>query len=320
VLARSPSLVALNGCAITTDGPAANGIVAAGQGAFVRAANSTIRTSAASGNAEGASAGHGAMAATGGHVALDNVNIRTTGPDAAALVAVSGGTVIAHGGSVSADGSPVIRSAGLVQAFGIKGTASGSYAAVVEGHGTIDAVDTDLTGSTGGILFIGSPPGTPVTCNITGGTFTALTGPAFDIGRTTAKVTVRRAVVAGGTDRVLIRVADGGRLAFSSSGGVLSGDVISQGTTSLALRNGAALAGAINDAALDLDSSSTWSVTGPSTLTALTGATVIDGTITAITGNGHDVYYDPGLTANDWLGNGAYPLAGGGSLRPHATV
>jgi hypothetical protein len=413
VLARSPSLVALNGCAITTDGTGASGVVSAGRGSFIRVANSTIRTNAAGSQANAA---HGALATSGGHVALDNVNVRTAGPRAAALASASDGTVIAHGGSMSTDGSPVIRSAGLVQVFGVKGTASGTpAAAVVEGHGTIDAVDTELTGSAGGIVFTGSSSGADIgpgltakiitadaaatdpatlaltrgpshtaasqaTLNLIGGSLTALVGPAFEIRRTNAKVAVRSATVIGGTtapdrsvatsrmsataagnataadnatgtdsatgadnaagtgnaggadsatsadvldgatgshaNRLLIRVADGGRLAFSASGGALSGDVVSHGATALALRNGAALTGAINGAALDLDSSSTWSVSGTSTLTALTGATVSDGTVPAITGNGHDVYYDPDFAANDWLGGAAYPLTGGGTLRP----
>ena len=356
VSAKSPSLVALNGCAITTDGPGASGVVSAGQGSFVRAANSTIKTSA---TGSAANVAHGAMAVGGGHITLDNVNVRTTGPRATALCAVSEGTVIAHGGSMVTDGSPVIRSAGLIQVFGAKATASGADAAVIEGHGTLDAVDAELIGSAGGIVFTDGSSGTSIapgvtaktiagdtatggpatlalangachatalaTCNLTGGSLIALAGAAFDVQRATAKVAVRNATVTGGASlphggRDLVRVAAHGRLAFTASGGALSGDVISHGAMSLALRNGAALTGAINGAALDLDSSSTWSVTGPSTLTALTGATVSDGTIPAITGNGHDVYYDPDSAANDWLGGEAYPLVGGGTLRPHPTT
>ncbi|MBV9451947.1 MAG: hypothetical protein JO345_39285 [Streptosporangiaceae bacterium] len=311
VVAASPSLVTLNGCAITTDGRGASGAFAHGANSHIRIANSTIRTNAAS----EAGAACGVAAARDGRVALDNVNITTNGPRSPALattVTGTGGTVVARGGTMttSGAGSPVLRSAGHIQVYDVTGTARHpeSHAAIVGGLSTVDAIDSDLTGPRGGVLF--EPSAGTSTYTMTGGSLTALTGPAFDVRGTAAKISVRGGAAITAGSGVLVNVTDKGSLTMTLVGQPLTGDVRNTGggPATLALKNGATLTGAITHAALELDSSSTWTATGPSTLTVLTG------TISGIVGNGHDVYYDPAL--NEWLGGRAYGLSGGGTLKP----
>jgi hypothetical protein len=85
------------------------------------------------------------------------------------------------------------------------------------------------------------------------------------------------------------------------------------------LQNGTTLTGAVSGMALTIDAGSTWKVTGNSILTGLVDpAGVSDLTITNIVGNGHDVHYDPGLAANQYLGGRTYSLVNGGTLTPGA--
>jgi hypothetical protein len=280
VLAGEPSTVALNGCAITTDG-GAHGIVAAGPGSDVRIANSTIRTAAGT---------HAALAAGGGRITLENVNVAGGG--------LRGGRLAVYGATIAADGSPVLQSDGLITVHGVTGTAAGGQpAAVINGPHAIDAIDTDLTGAAG-VLFTGpaadtasrtasTATGTAGTASykMSGGSLTATAEAVFEARGAVARVSIRGGAAIAAGNGVLARVSDGGALTLTASGQGLRGDVISTGGSSaaLALRNGSTLTGTITNGALELDAGSTWYVTGDSTLTQLTGQT------SGIVSNGHVV-------------------------------
>ncbi len=86
------------------------------------------------------------------------------------------------------------------------------------------------------------------------------------------------------------------------------------------LRNGTTLSGEITNAALSLDATSTWTVTGDSALSTLSDAVGISGSaITNIVGNGHTVTYDAGLAGNSALGGKTFSLVNGGTLAPATT-
>jgi len=277
VRAGSPSMVALNGCAITTDG-GADGIVADGPGSDVRVANSTIRTAAGT---------HAALAAGSGRITLENVNVAGGG--------LRGGRLAVYGGTIAADGSPVLQSDGLITVHGATGTAGASTAAaaLIDGPHAIDAIDTDLTGPAG-VLFTasGETAGTvaqrtagTASYRMSGGSLTATAGAAFEARGAAARVSVKGGAAITASDGVLARVGGGGTLTLSASGQGLRGDVIAAGGSSaaLALRHGSTLTGTIVNGALKLDAGSTWYVTGDSVLTRLTGAT------SGIVSNGHAV-------------------------------
>jgi autotransporter family porin len=297
VLADTPGLVVLNGCAITTAG-GADGVAAAGPGSDIRIANSTIRVETGS---------HAALAGDGGRITLENVNVVGGG--------LRGGRLAVHGGTITAGGSAVLQSDGLITAHGVTGTtlgvtgtahgvtgtalggAEGEHAAVIDGPHGIDAIDSALTGPAG-VLFSGAGAGT-ATYKMAGGSLTAATGPAFEVRGATARVTVRGGAAIAAGDGVLARVSDGGVLTLTASGQGLRGDVIagSGSAASLVLRHGSALTGTITNGAVELDADSTWYVTGDSTVTRLTGA------IGSIISNGHTVHATDGTVLVPQNGN-----------------
>lgn len=303
VLAGSPSTVALNGCAITTDG-GGHGIVADGPGSDVRVANSTIRTAAGS---------HAALA-DGGRITLENVNVAGGG--------LRGGRLTVYGGTIAANGSPVLQSDGLITVHGATGTTAGNTtagstkagsttaAALIDGPHAIDAIDTDLTGPAG-VLFTGTAgtAGTAYTASqrtagtasyrMSGGSLTATAGAAFEVRGATVRVSVKGGAAVTTGDGALARVSDGGALTLTASGQGLRGDVITAGDSSaaLTLRHGSTLTGTIINGALELDADSTWYVTGDSVLTRLTGAT------SGIVSNGHAVRLADGTVLIPQNGN-----------------
>lgn len=294
LVAEAHSLVTLNGCAVTTSGTEGTGVTAGGAQARVHAANSTIKTADAP----------AALAADGGQITLDNAYVATLGEHPAAVRADSGGTVIARGGTIAAAG-PVALSAGVVQLYGVTGTARGGRAAViVEPGGSVDAVDSELSGASGVVLTGASA------YSMTGGSLTT-SGDAFHAPGI-AKVSVRGGATVTSGSGVLASVPDKGSLQFTAAGARLDGDVA--GTASVALSRGSTLTGAIRNGTLALDSSSTWTVTGPSVLAGLTGA------IASIDSGGHDVYYDPRHPVSGWLGHRTHELTGGGRLIPLSTA
>ncbi len=77
------------------------------------------------------------------------------------------------------------------------------------------------------------------------------------------------------------------------------------------------LTGRIGTAALTIDGSSVWRVTGDSTLsTFVDGAGISGSKITNVIGSGHTVTYNAALARNKALGGKIYKLVGGGELKP----
>ena len=331
VLAQSGGKVTLTGGTVTTTGDGANGVFAYGT-STVTASNLTIKDTG--------QYAHGAMASGGGTVTLTNVNISTAGASSGAIATDrGGGTITATGGTVTTSGanSPAIYSTGAITVTNGTLSSSGSEAAVIEGGNSITLNDSSLTSTlTGkwGVMIYqsmsGDASGTKGTFTMTGGSLTGASGgPLFYVTNSTGVITLKGvAVTAGGG--VLIKAAtgnwgtsgsNGGTVVFTADGETLTGDLVSDSSSSIAatLQNGTTLTGTIDSAALTLDSNSVWNVTGDSTLTSLSDASGISGTtITNIHGNGHTVYYDSSLAANSSLGGKTYSLSGGGELAPRS--
>lgn len=330
VLAQSGGKVMLTGGTVTTTGDGGNGVFAYGT-SIVTASNLTIK-------ATGQYA-HGAMASGGGTVTLTNVNISTAGANSGAIATDrGGGTITATGGTVTTSGqdSPAIYSTGSISVTGGTLSASGSEAAVIEGANSIALTDSMLSSSKArkwGVLIYqsmsGDASGTKGTFTMTGGSlsYTSTSGPLFYVTNSTGVITLKGvSVTANGG--VLIKTAtgswgtsgsNGGTVVFTADSETLTGDLISDSSSSIeaTLKNGTKLTGTINSAALTLDATSVWNVTGTSYLTSFSDASGISGTTIAnIHGNGHTVYYDASLAANSSLGGKTYSLSGGGQLIP----
>jgi hypothetical protein len=279
------------------------------------------------------------MASGGGAVSVTDTVISTAGANSGAIATDrGGGTITVSGGSVttSGQGSPAIYSTGAITATGGTYSATGSESAVIEGANSITLTDATLTSSKAdkwGVLIYqsmsGDASGTKGTFTMTGGSLanTAATGPLFYVTNSTGVITLKDVDVtaAGG---VLVKAAtgswgnsgsNGGTVVLTADGETLAGDLVSDSSSSISatLRNGTTMTGSINSAALTLDATSVWNVTGDSQLTSLSDASGISGTTIAnINGNGHTVTYDASLSANSALGARTYSLAGGGQLTP----
>ena len=330
VLADNGSTVTINGGTITSTGSGANGAIPTGAGTSISLTDVTIKASG--------DGGHGVMATNGGTLILTNVDIATTGSHGAPIATDRGsGTVTVTGGTVTSTGtdSPGIYSTGKISVTGAKITSTGTEAAVIEGFNSITLADTALSGGvakTGGVMIYQSFSGDAATgtgtFTMNGGSFTAVAGPAFFITNTNASIMLKGVNVtdisgtlikASATDRWGTTGSNGGTVAFTADGETMAGSLLADSISSITatLKNNSSLTGSINSAALNLDATSTWNVTGDSILTSLSDAGGISGTtVTNINGNGHTVTYDKSLDADSGLGGKTYTLANGGTLTP----
>jgi hypothetical protein len=347
------SITLTNG-SITTSGQGANGVFASGDGATITISGTTI-------SATGANA-HGLDAAYGGTLKITDVTATTTGASSSVLATDrGGGTVTVSGGTYTASGyrSAGIYSTGAVTVTNGTFTANDAEAAVVEGSNSLTLSGTALVSSDGddrGVFIYQSTSGDAASGS---GTFTMTNGsityscattscsegatasgqnnPAtmFSVANTTAVISLTDVTITNNVATLLTAEAlnsgtwgtsgsNGGLVTFTADGTTLTGNVIVDdiSTLALSLTNSSSLTGAINTAntgknvALTLDSTSTWNVTAKSYLTKLSGETISGTTITNIVGGGYDVYY---VSAdNSALGGKTYTLSGtaGGQLIP----
>ncbi len=278
------------------------------------------------------------MATLGGSLILTDVDISTTGSHGAPVATDRGsGTVNVTRGTIHSSGadSPGIYSTGVITVTDATITSEGTEAAVIEGFNSIHLNNTTLSGGvekTGGIMVYQSFSGDAETgtgvVTMNGGSYIATAGPMFFVTNTDANITLTGVDVtsrsdtlikAAGTSRWGTEGKNGGIVSLTADGETLNGSLVTDDISSIVvtLKNGSALTGAINSAALILDPTSRWSVTGDSNLTSLTDPDGISaGSITNIIGNGYTVTYDTGLSENSKLGGKVYSLANGGTLTP----
>lgn len=330
VLANGGSTVVIDGGTITTSGTGANGAIPTGTGTCITLSNMKIT---ATGNG-----GHGVMATLGATLILKNVDISTAGSNGAPIATDRGsGTVTVTGGTITSSGadSPGIYSTGAITVNDAAITSTGTEAAVIEGFNSITLTNTSLTGGvakTGGVMIYQSMSGDADvgtgSFTMNGGSYTATAGPAFFVTNTKAVITLKEVNVASASDTLISAAKtdrwgtsgkNGGTVTFIADDEMLVGNLVTDDISSMnaTLQNGSTLMGSIRSAALTLDGTSSWNVTGDSTLTSLSDPAGISGTsVTNIVGNGHTVTYDESLAANSALGGKSYTLAGGGTLVP----
>jgi hypothetical protein len=328
VLANTKGKAYISGGSVTTSGSGANGIFAYGAGAVISTADTAI-------TATGGGA-HGAMTAGGGAATLAGANISTAGASAAAIATDrGGGTISVSGGTMTTSGykSPAIYSTGVIKVSGARMSATGAEAAVVEGGNSIAVTDTTLKAARQhGVMLYNSMSGDANagtgTFTMDGGSLTAAAGPAFYVTNTKAVIALRGGARVSAASGTLVRADNKGTGSGNTGTGAvtlalvhetLTGNLLAEGAGTIAasLQRGTTLTGVIDKAAVTLDSTSTWRVTGNSALTSLSDPSGITGTsITNIIGHGYTVTYNASLVANSKLANKTYALAGGGQLRP----
>lgn len=335
VLAKSGSTINLANCRVTTSGTGANGVFATGTGSTINLEADTISCAG--------DGGHGVDATLTGTIYLKNVIISTTKSHGAAIATDrGGGTIYVSGGSATASGtdSPGIYSTGTISVTDATITGAGSESAVIEGANSITLANTRLSGAKGSrdrcVMIYqsmsGDAQGTEGIFTMTGGSVTwpSTTGPAFYVTNSTGVITLN-GVTINNSSPVLVKAAadqwgtsgsNGGHVILTADGDTLTGSMVCDGVSSITatLKNYTTLTGSIDSAALTIDGTSSWTVTATSYLTTFSDANGISGTsITNITGNGFDVYYNSLLSVNSSLGGLTYSLVNGGSLRPRIT-
>ena len=330
ILANNGSTITVTGGSIITTGSGANGAIPTGAGTLINLSDLTITASG--------DGGHGVMATLGGFLSLTDVDITTTGAHGAPIATDRGsGTVNVTRGNIFSSGSdsPGVYSTGKITVNDAVITSYGTEAAVIEGFNSIDLENTTLSGGvekTGGTMIYQSFSGDAETgtgiFTMTGGSYDATEGPAFFVTNTDAVIRLSDVNLTAGSD-ILVKAAgtarwgtegnNGGIVAFTADHEVLTGSLITDEISSInaTLQNGSSLTGAVETAGLTLDSTSTWNVTGNSTLTFLTDSDgLTGGAFTNLIGNGFTVTYDPARAENTWLGGRVYPLINGGMITP----
>jgi len=180
----------------------------------------------------------------------------------------------------------------------------------------------------------GDADGTDGYLTMTGGTFTytGKKGGLFYNTNSSAIITLNAVKLINSSD-TLVRcikgswggstASSGGRTYLTAKNQTLTGliHVDANSKASVKLQSSSAFTGALNKsntallASINLDATSTWTLTAISYVDTIGNSTGISGTTcTNITGNGYNLYYKTAL--NSYLGGKTYTLVNGGYLTP----
>jgi hypothetical protein len=322
VLSETGSTIDLLNCTINTTGTGANGLFAYGAGSVATLTGGKIVTT------QGGA--HGVDATGGGSVTISDVDIETSGNQAAAAISTDrgGGTVNVTGGVITTAGgmSPTVYSTGNITVTGASLTATGCEGTTMDGNNSITLNNCTLVAAKQGCKFMNTVPSgmTPGSGSIVvnGGSITAQGGDLFYVLGTntlTVNITVENGATLAASTGYLADSTLGAVVSFTAIGEALVGNLIADSTSTLtaALTGSTTLEGMLTNAGITLDATSSWTVTGDCALTSFSDASGISGTsITNVYGNGHTVTYDSTLAANSALGGQTFTLNGGGTLTP----
>ncbi|MBB5337300.1 hypothetical protein HNR32_002460 [Pectinatus brassicae] len=328
ILLANNSHVSISNSTLDSSAEGSNGIFATGKKSLITVSNVIINTEKGS--------SRGLDATYGGNIIADNVKITTKGAHCAALatdrgegnVSVTQGTL-----STSGEGSPCIYSTGNIKATNSTGIATGSEIAVVEGKNSITLENVDLTGYVQhGIMLYQSFSGD---ANTGTASFSVKNsklhnnsqGAMFYITNTKAIANLENTLL-DSKSNILINVTsdrwgnsgqNGGDFTFNAKNQLLKGNVLANSLSRITinLKNKTIWQGAFNPdntadkAAITLDFSSQWELTGNSYITSFTDN---DLSFNNIKSHGYNVYYNLDSCKN--LAGKTYLLNGGGKLAP----
>lgn len=328
VLTKFAGKVVILGGSVTTNASGANGLFATGTNSSITMSNGTIIASGSS--------AHGVDVTYGGSITLTNVDVTSTGANSSTLATdYGGGTVTVTGGTitsastVSGSHSAGIYSTGTISVTNATVSSAADCGGVIDGANSIILNNTNLTGAIKGFkLWKTAKASGTATVSITSGSVTVTNGDCFYVTGTTGNAATGALNVKGDatintSTGVILRVDSVSTATITIDSSKLSGNLScdANSTITAKLQNYAALTGTIATAALTIDATSSWTLTGTSNVTSFSDPSGISGTaITNITGNGFNVYYDASLTANSSLGGKTYSLLNGGSLLPKGSA
>lgn len=338
VYAEEGATFDLDDITVTTDGTHANAVFSYGEGTTINVSDSTINTS---GNCSG-----GIMVTGGGALNATDLTIHTTGNSSAAIRSDrGGGTETVTGGSYTTDGtgSPVIYSTADVTVSDAVLESTASQGVVVEGQNSVTLNDCELTADNNtknsdksdwyqAVMIYQSMSGDAdegeASFTMDGGTLTNANGDVFFVNNTACTITLDGAEIVNQDDAgVLLRAAaagwgsegsNGGHVVFNMANETLDGDIVVDDVSelNLYLSDGTSYEGTINaDSAgavyVEIESGSTWTLTGDSYVTALTcDADAIDL-------NGHTLYVNGEVYSDGSASEGEaieFTLGSGGGM------
>jgi hypothetical protein len=344
---------------ITTTGQYGNGVFASGDGATVNITGTTINASGANahaldaaydgtlnitnvtGTTTGASSSVVATDRGGGTVTVTGGSFTSSGLRSAGIY--STGAITATGGTFTANDAEAVVVEGVNSAT-LKNITLSSTGGDDRGIFLYQSTSGDASSGTATFTMTGGS--LTFTCSTTacssGSTSSGQNNPAtmFSVANTTGVVNLTGVTITNNVSTLLTAQAlnsgtwgtagsNGGNITFNASGTTLTGNVIVDdiSTAAIVLSSSSALSGEINNAgtgktvSLTLDSTSSWTVTGTSYLTTISGLVVSGSAITNVTGNGHCVYYATSATSTGGVSStsATYTLSGGGYLAPSGT-
>ena len=256
-------------------GPDANGVFSYGSGTTVNVSNTTITTT---GNNSG-----GLMTTGGATMNAENLTVSTSGNSSAAIRSDrGGGTVNVTSGTYDTTGvgSPTIYSTADITVSGATLSATNSEAVVIEGGNSVTLDDVDITGSNTtlngqstqktNVLIYQSMSGDASegssSFTMTGGTMTAETGSMFHVTNVTTTITLENVDFTYASDSSVFLDASADSWGSSGkNGGNVTLNLVNQAIT------GAITSDSVSSVTVNLDSDSTWTLTGDSYVTAFNG-------------------------------------------------
>ena len=312
VFASDGATLNLSEMVIESDGTHANGVFSYGEGTTVNIVDSVIETA---GNTSG-----GLMTTGGGTMNAANLRITTSGNSSAAIRSDrGGGTVNVDGGvyTTSGTGSPVIYSTADITVSDAQLESTASQGVVVEGKNSVALNDVELTADNNtknsdkssfyqAVMIYQSMSGDAASGQasfaMNGGSLTNKNGDVFFVNNTVANIDLNGATIVNeDANGVFLRAAaagwgsegsNGGQVVLNAADQVIDGDIVVDDVSllNLYLKEGSTFTGAVNASGqagsvyVELESGSTWTLTGDSYITSLTcDANAIDL-------NGHTLY------------------------------
>ena len=313
VFATNGATLTLSEMVIDTNGTHANAVFSYGEGTTVNVSDSVITTS---GNCSG-----GIMTTGGGTMNATNLNIHTTGNSSAAIRSDrGGGTVTVNGGSYITDGtgSPVIYSTADITVNDAYLESTASQGVVVEGQNSVTLNDVTLVADNNtknsdksdyyqAVMIYQSMSGDAdeglASFSMTDGSLTNVNGDIFFVNNTVATITLENVEIVNQDENgVFLRAEAAGWGSEGSNGGKVNLYLVNQSVNrdivvdevsalNMYLTDGSTYEGIINadnegEVYVELESGSTWTLTGDSYITSLTCDTG------CINLNGHILYVD----------------------------
>ena len=299
ILALDHAILNITGGTVTATAKGANGVFAY-DGATINIADTVI-------NVSGGNAG-GIEVAGGATLVASNLTVRSSNKAAirsdrgGGTLTVDGGTYTTSGSS----GAPVIYSTANITVSNAILTADDSEAVVVEGLNSVTLNDCEVTGNMSGtysktsseniqnIMLYQSMSGDAETgtssFTMTGGTLVSKNGDMFYVTNTSSIISLSGVDLTPAEGTYLLRVSgnnnsrgwgtagkNGGHTMFNLSGQTVAGDIFVDpiSTLNLNISDSSVFTGSINadgtsasSLAVTIDSTSTWTLTADSTITA----------------------------------------------------